>query len=471
MQLRPYQIDAIDQARDRLANGRKAPLLVAPTGAGKTILEAEIARLHLIKPETRVLVVAHRRELVIQIANTMRRMGLDVGEIHPAAAPRPESRIQVASTQTLRARGEYPPATLVLFDEAHHYSSDDWSLLTEAYPDAIRVGFTATPCRSDGRGLSPAFDSLVVVSTIKELTALGYLVPCRIVAPDHPLKSGELAQSPVDAYLEHCQGRKTVVFARFVSEAVLFSEQFGAAGIPSAVIHGGLGILERNAALEAHRKGAVLINCMVLTEGWDSPETSACILARGCGSVGTYLQIVGRVLRPNEGKGDAILVDLSGRAFHMHGPPDEDREYSLTGKGIRAANDAALCPMCGSCVDEYPCEVCEYKPEGNIAPLKITGDELAERFAAKRAEGEDKQLATLARWFAEARARGWKEWSAIAKFRHVYGVEPSRSLVNQAREAARGVACSKCPQCQKQTAKTYKGGLCGQCRFRGTDAA
>ena len=98
-------------------------------------------------------------------------------------------------------------------------------------------------------------------------------------------------------------------------------------GHRAVVIHGKLPASERKRALDAHARGAVLVNCMVLTEGWDSPETSVCILARGCGSVSTYLQIVGRVLRPSPGKDHAVLIDLTGRSVDAHGPPDDDREY------------------------------------------------------------------------------------------------------------------------------------------------
>ena len=162
-----------------------------------------------------------------------------------------------------------PPATLIIYDEAHHYSSDDWHELTKAYPGVLRVGFTATPMRSDGRGMAPAFDSLVVVSTIKELTALGHLVACRVIAPAKPLRRPNMTHSPVDAYLAHAQGMRTVVFADFVANAERFVEEFKEKGIDAVVIHGSLSDAERTAALRAHAGGAVLVNCMVLTEGWD----------------------------------------------------------------------------------------------------------------------------------------------------------------------------------------------------------
>lgn len=504
--LRPYQADAIQEARDRINAGRLAPLLVAPTGAGKTIIEAAMIQSHLaIDDGHRVLVVAHRRELIGQIASTLVRMGVtSIGEICPGVIQRPTARVQVASTQTLRARNLFPPASLLVFDEAHHYSSDDWHQLTRGYPGVIRVGFTATPMRSDGRGMSPAFDSLVVVSTIKELTAQGHLVSCKVIAPAKPLKKPNLTHSPADAYLTPvfkcgtpgpaAQGMRTVVFADYVVNAEKFVAEFRAKGVDAVVIHGELPDHERTATLQAHARGAVLVNCMVLTEGWDSPETACCILARGCGSVSTYLQIVGRVLRPcgkcaaclaakaspmslrQPCEKRAMLIDLTGRSFYDHGAPDDDRSYSLTGKGIRRTGDKesepSYCPVCGQPVEEppnsWPCAVCGHQPEGQIEAPSYTGDELAERYAVKRKEDDPKRVETLARWFAEAKARmrtGQYVWAAIAKYRAVYGSAPSQEIRFAAENLSRTLACVECTQCHVATARTYAGGKCGRCAF------
>jgi DNA repair protein RadD len=498
--LRPYQVDAIQEARDRVAAGRIAPLLVAPTGAGKTVIEAAMIRSHLeIDANHRVVVVAHRRELIGQIASTLVRMGVtDIGEICPGVIQRPSARVQVASTQTLRARNLFPPASLLVFDEAHHYSSDDWHQLTRGYPGVVRVGFTATPMRSDGRGMAPAFDSLVVVSTIKELTAQGHLVACKVIAPAKPLKRPNMTHAPVDAYLAHAHGARTVVFADFVINAEKFVAEFRDKGVDAVVIHGDLSDDDRARALQAHARGAVLVNCMVLTEGWDSPETACCILARGCGSVSTYLQIVGRVLRPCgkcaaciAAKADsqaprakcekqATLIDLTGRSFYDHGAPDDDRTYSLTGKGIRSGDKDAeptYCPVCGQPVEEppnsWPCPVCGHQPEGQIEAPRYTGDELAERYATKRKEDDPKKIETLARWFAEAKARmktGQYVWAAIAKYRAVYGSAPSQEIRFAAEQLSKTLACVQCTQCNAATARTYAGGKCGRCAFGKTKA-
>ncbi len=473
--LRPYQVDAIQALRDRIASGRTAPLVCSPTGSGKTLIESELVRLHLAQKESnRVLMVAHRRELIGQMARTLMRHGVtDIGEILPGVTARHRARVQVASTQTLRARNFVPPATMVIYDEAHHYSSDDWHELTKCYPGVLRVGFTATPMRSDGRGMAPAFDSLVVVSTIKELTALGHLVACRVIAPAKPLRRPNMSHSPVDAYLAHAQGMRTVVFADFIINAEKFVAEFKEKGIDAVIIHGSLSDSERTSALRSHATGSVLVNCMVLTEGWDSPETSCCILARGCGSVGTYLQIVGRVLRPAPCKKEALLIDLTGRSFYDHGAPDADRTYSLTGKGIRVKDELDIeqsyCPVCGQGVeappDSWPCDVCGYQPAGQIDAPRYTGDELAERYAGKRTEDDEKRIETLARWYAEAKARGNRPWAALAKYGAVYGGEPPPTVRVQAEALSRTMACVTCQECRKVTARTYAGGKCGRCAF------
>lgn len=475
LELRAYQLDAIQQARDRIAAGRKAPLLCAPTGAGKSAICAELVKLHLAKDEdNRVLVLAHRRELISQMTKTLLRCGVtDVGEIFPGVTQRPRARVQVASMQTLRAREKFPLATMVIYDECHHVAADDFNELVKGYPDAYRIGFTATPMRSDGRGMSPAFDSLVVVSTIKELTALGYLVPCKVIAPAKPLRKPNMTHSPVDAYLAHANGVRTVVFADFVANAEKFVGEFLEKGIEAVIVTGAQPDNVRKAAFAAHDRGAVLVNVAVACEGWDSPPTSCCILARGCGSVGTYLQIVGRVLRPSPGKTSALLIDLTGRSFYDHGAPDADRLYSLNGKGIRTKDkleeEPRYCPVCGQPVEpppnSWPCGVCGHEAEGQIDAPRYTGDELAERYAGKRTEDDTKRIDSLSRWFAESKALGQRPGAALRKYTAVYGVEPARAISAAAEIQARMIECVKCIECGRTAARTYQGGRCGRCAF------
>ena len=190
--LRPYQekfIAAIyaeaarGWQRAKLDGHERGPRIVgvSPTGSGKTRVATEIVRRSVAKGK-RVLWLAHRTELVEQAGRTLVGAGLVVGVIAASSTwtINLDAPVQVASIQTLLARGIYPEADLVVWDECHHCSeaAAEWCSLLTHYPRAFVVGLTATPERGDGSGLAPLFESLVVGATVRELTALQHLVPC-----------------------------------------------------------------------------------------------------------------------------------------------------------------------------------------------------------------------------------------------------------------------------------------------------
>lgn len=430
MSLRDYQTKAIADVRAAVRGGSKRVVLVLPTGAGKTRTGGEIARLAVGKGG-RILWLAHRGELVDQAARALRALGLDVGGISASSSvsPQPHAPVQIATVQTLLSRpASRPPATLIVADEAHHYVAEQFRTVLEHYPNALTLGLTATPERSDGRGLGEMYTGLVVGATVEQLTTLGHLVPCEIIRPAKALGRGDIAKHPVDAYVAHAAGTRAIVFARFVDEAESFAAEFNTRGIPAACLHGNTPWGERQDTIARFRSGAirVLVNVYCLTEGFDAPETETCILARGAGSVGLYLQMVGRVLRPAPGKARALLIDLKG-VSHYHGEPADDREYALDGRGISAKAEAVYCPVCGA--ERAPgegCESCGWQPDsGGRSELEVTNDPLV-KYAAKRAESPEQRRATLERWQAEGRARGHKPGWAAAKFKAVYGSWPAR---------------------------------------------
>lgn len=436
MILRDYQERAIEVARSHVRAGRRRPLIVAPTGSGKTVIGAAIVRQH-VERGGRVVWLAHRAELCEQAARTIGDIAAVVGDDVDGRRD-PDAPVQVCMIQTLLVR-ERPTATLLLCDEAHHLAADEWKTVVDHYADVPRVGLTATPERRDGRGLSGVFDALVVATTVRDLTARGHLVPCEIYRPASELPSGHIAQAPLDAYRAHCEGRKTILFAPRVDEAIGYAAAFNAAGIAAEHIDGTTPTEVRRGILARFRSGEtrVVTNVYVLTEGFDDPGASACILARGCGSPGMYLQIVGRILRPAAGKTDAVLVDLRG-VSHVHGRPDDDRVFSLDGKGIRVAEDDDLrfCRICGTEIQAYPCPSCNATLEtGEALPSRVTGDELVP-YASKRAEGYDARVETLSRWILHGNRLGYKPGFAKVKFKAVYGVWPSETLVQDAQRAA-----------------------------------
>lgn len=359
MILRDYQHRAIAQVRDAWAAGKRRVVCVVPTGGGKTTIGAELARGH-----GRAVWLAHRIELVDQAAARLRAQGHDVGVVSPRHSPDPWAKTQVASLDTLVARDEYPAADIVVHDECHHAPAATYAAVLAEYPEALHLGLTATPQRADGRALGEHYDSLVVGAQYSELLTAGHLVPCRVRRPGSPLGS-DLARDPVDEWRENGEGRQTFAFARSVELAHEYAERMRGAGIASGTVHGKMAARDRIDALERFRAGeiTVLWNVHVLTEGVDVPSASCCLLARGTTHASTYLQMVGRVLRPAPGKTHAILLDMPGVSHEeAHGLPMADREYSLSGKAIKCVGEPLRnCPMCGACFpSSAECPQCGY---------------------------------------------------------------------------------------------------------------
>lgn len=305
--LRPYQLRAIDGARAAIRAGKRAVLLQSPTGSGKTTIGAQIAH-GRIERGGKVAWYAHRRELISQAADRLRLFGLDVA-IH---GDRPSAPVQVTSVQTALSRREIPHADLVILDEAHHYVADEWAVVPKTYREsnALILGLTATPERADGTGLGEIFDELVVVAQLKELTDLGFLVPCEVLAPNGRVQ--KLAADPWEAYLKHAPGSSAVVFAYRVQHAEDFADGFRKNGVDAEVVHGELPKDERDSILARLADGSlpVVVNVNVLTEGWDCLDSETEILTsrgwRGMGAVNGGDEVYS--LNTSTGRGEFVHV-------------------------------------------------------------------------------------------------------------------------------------------------------------------
>lgn len=382
--LRDYQAHTIDEVRARFLEHHRSVCIVAPTGAGKSVLCAAMVKGHQLQPSNvGTLVVVPRIELVQQMAGHLRTVlpEYDVGVIAPGQSASPASLVQISTIQTLLSRGIRPPASLLVLDEAHHYAADLWATILKDYPTAYTVGLTATPERQDGRALGDLFTALVVAAPYSKLIDDGYLVECQTFAPEEIVKSG-LAQDPVAAYLKHTPAERAFVFCQRVAQARELAQQFNEHGVPAACVTDKTPRAERIQALEQFRSGTirVLTNVFCLTEGVDIPAASVCILARTVGHHGAYLQMVGRVLRPAQNKQHATLIDLTG-AVHLHGLPTQDREYALDGEAIRCEKLPSLrtCQACGYVMEGRPeaCKQCGFvfpvqeQPELRIYSLEL----------------------------------------------------------------------------------------------------
>jgi DNA repair protein RadD len=420
--LRPSQERAIILVREAMAE-YLAVLLVVPTGGGKTTVASELMRRTASRGK-RVLFLVHRREIVRATARRLRAMGLQVGVVM-ADEPHPAGELLlVCSVQTIVARGLDLPADVLIWDEAHHCAAETYRSIRTRYPHAFHLGLTATPERADGGGLADAFSVLVVGATIPELIAEGTLVPCTVIAPAR--RTEVLSQDPVAAWHEHARGRRTVVFAANVPHAEQLAAAFVAKGVRAAAVHAGTPKRERDQLLDAFEAGRLLVvvNVYVLTEGWDAPATEVCILARGCGSAATYLQIVGRVLRASAGKTSALLLDLTG-SVHVHGLPDAERRFSLSDNPIRVVDATAIrtCASCGAVFRPRPtCPLCKAEAPAPVAPpVKAAKLDKVARVAT-----DEQKRAAWNRMAAKGRELGRKPGWAAYLFKSVFGHWPPR---------------------------------------------
>ena len=349
--LRPYQEQAIDALRERWKEEEARRLaIILPTGGGKTVVFAHLSKMILeAAPAKRVLILVHTDELVRQAAKKVKDIAphLIVG-IVKAKENEVTADVIVASVQTLRAprrMAQIRNVEIVIVDECHHAVANTYMSILEHFgcfkPDGARaVGFTATLVRGDDKSLGLVWQDVAFERDISWMVRRGFLIPPRGIAVEVPdlnlaavkstrkdFRDGELGEALaeslapekiVEAYREHADGRKAILFAPTVASAEAVAEMLTAEGVSAEVIHGAMKQDERDAILDRHRSGMtrVVANCMILTEGYDDPEVDCIIMARPTKSRGLYIQCVGRGLRVNPARPyeeqDCIVLDVVG---------------------------------------------------------------------------------------------------------------------------------------------------------------
>jgi len=357
VELRPYQREAVEAVRSRYAQGEHATLLVCATGTGKTTVFAEIAR-RTVDKGNRVLVLAHREELIEQAASRISSMcgcgvGIEKAEKHYDY----ESPICIASVQSLQGgrldalRNGWFDLTVI--DEAHHSIAPTYRAVID-HVGGYLLGVTATADRADRQGLAQVFESIAYEYPLARAVAEGYL--CPIKAKCIPLKmdltkvkvshgdfqANDLGNA-LDPYLgdiaqvmaSECADRKTVCFLPLVSTAEKMADALNAAGLPAVCISGYDAQDVRKEKLEAFRSGKykVLTNALLLTEGWDCPEVDCIVMLRPTKSRSMYAQAVGRGTRLANGKDHLLLLDF----LWMTDKHDLCRPASLLGKEEQVA--------------------------------------------------------------------------------------------------------------------------------------
>ena len=334
-ELRPYQRQARDRIHAEWDAGHTRTLLVLPTGTGKTIVFASVAA-DQVRAGDRVLILAHRGELLEQAADKLQRSTGLVSAVEKAESTCLDSwfRVVVGSVQTLQrtARLERFPQDYfgtIIIDEAHHAITDGYRRILDYFSGAKVLGVTATPDRGDMRNLGEVFDSLAFEYKLTDAIKEGYL--CKIMAQTIPLQlditsvtmsGGDYAVgdlgTALDPYLEQiaaemarrCKSRKTVVFLPLIRTSQKFRDLLGAHGFRAAEVNGQSDDRRQVLADFDAGKYNVLCNSMLLTEGWDCPSVDCVVVLRPTKVRSLYSQMVGRGTRLSPGKTDLLLLDF-----------------------------------------------------------------------------------------------------------------------------------------------------------------
>ncbi len=362
MPLRDYQEELVSRVHSAWLHGKRAPCIVLPCGGGKSCIVAEMARRATANKKS-VLFLVHRKELCEQIENTFRRWGVDM------------LRCRVMMVQTAARRlSKIPPPSLIITDENHHSTANTYKKVYDAFPNAHRVGVTATPIRLDGSGLADVNDELIVGVSAKWLIEHNCLSPYEYYAPSLvdltgiKIKKGDYDVSSVENlmlrkavfgdvikyYRELANGRQAVCYCASVRHSMETAMQFNLAGIEAAHIDGSTPKSERERIINDFRRGALDILCNVdlISEGFDVPDCECAILLRPTQSLTLYIQQSMRCMRYRKGK-RAVIIDHVGN-YARFGMPDADRKWSLEGKKRRKKYEAAdpvnvrQCPVCFS---------------------------------------------------------------------------------------------------------------------------
>lgn len=400
--LRDYQQDLYRKTVEAFKQGFRRPLVVAPCGAGKSYLFAEMIR----RTKGEVLVLTHRQELMDQHLDLLCKLG-----IHNA-------RVAMILTE-LNRLGMYQTPALIVADEAHLSRSNSWMRVIQYY-NTWTVGLTATPIRLDGKPLGDVFDTLITGVDTKWLIEHQRLAPYEYYAPttveteglrrvagdfvvtdlERLMTERAIYGNVVSSYLQFAPGEQSIAYCVSVRHARETADAFNSAGIRAELLSAGTPPGRRKQILDDFRNGLITVLCNVgiISEGVSIDEVSCCMLLRPTESVALGIQQMMRCMRYLPSK-TAKIIDFVGNYTRV-GLPDEDREWSL-GEPLKRKprldpdgnffirccpecfltfKTAPVCPFCGA---EYPLHPREIQAHESIELARITAEE-AERVAEEK---------------------------------------------------------------------------------------
>lgn len=467
-ELRDYQSAAIQSVREQFKKGKKRVVLQMPTGSGKTATAAAVINSALGKGG-RVIFTVPALSLITQTIESFRRdgitnIGVMQGQHELTDADQP---VQICSVQTL-ARRKIPPASLVIVDEAHvvfdlysrWFNHEDWN-------NTHFIGLSATPWT---KGLGKLWDDLVIGATTQDMIDKGHLCPFRVFAPSKPdlegikTVAGDYDLSGLDKamnktaitadivknWIERGEDRPTLCFAVNRAHAANICDEFNRAGVPAAYVDGETPLDERDDLAKDFKAGKykIICNVGVMTTGVDLPFVSCLILGRPTKSEMLYVQIVGRGLRPANGKTDCLIFDHSDTTARLGFVTDIHHEIlddgtKKQGSGDKKEKKDPLPKPCPACTYLMPpkikvCAACgfELKPKANVF---VADGNLVEHLGGGRDKfyfQDDPEMWEKELFYREllglAEERGYKKGWAFHQYKEKYHSEPDKRFSKSA---------------------------------------
>lgn len=335
IELRPYQIQAMEAVENEWKMGHQHTLLVLPTAAGKTIIFSKIVEKEVNNGE-KALILAHRGELLEQASEKLYQTTGLLSSLEKAESTSigKKEKVTVASVQTMCKESRLTKFKkdefgLIVVDEAHHCMSDTYQRILKYFDSAKVLGVTATPDRSDQKNLGLFFDSKAYEYSLHQAVKDGYLCPVKammipleldirnVSISNGDYSAGEIGSS-LEPYLNkialemlnYCKGRKTVVFLPLVKTSQRFCELLNVHGLNAIEVNGNS--KNREQILKDFENGEydVLCNSMLLTEGWDCPSVDTIVVLRPTKIRSLYQQMVGRGMRLAPNKKELLLLDF-----------------------------------------------------------------------------------------------------------------------------------------------------------------
>ncbi len=449
--LRPRQDQAVADLRAAYRSGYRAPILVAPTGFGKTATATTIIR-RSVERNRRVWFLAHLKEILEDTEKRLLEAEMPFGNIRAGRSADYSQLVQIVGVKSAANRSRLPKPDLIIVDECHLAMAEIYRRVIEAAGRPNLLGLTGTPQRLDGRGMNETFDHLVLTCSTAQLIEEGLLAPVRLFAPrlaDLPTLRGKDFNQEQDASilgkpaiigdaLSHwnrlCQGRRGVAFCCNVRHAQAVAEQWRRAGYRAMAVHGKSDDADRREAIAGMRAGRLdLVACAELwIAGVDVPEIDVVIWLRRTTSVTAWLQGNGRGLRTAPGKKDVLIIDHTDNSDPSRlDHPLIEREWSLEGKAKKKKEQSISVKVCPKCFAAMPSAKPSCSECGHVftaaprAELQQVDGELVERkLEIRQRRTEQATATTLEQLIDVGKRRGMKNPRGWA--RHVLAARQTK---------------------------------------------